>query len=145
MLERGNMLKALQAVEANHGAAGIDGMEVGQLRGYLRKQWAEIKEQILNGNYEPRPVRRVDIPKPGGGTRRLGIPTVTDRMRKLIALGLDRGHARERAFNGHGPWWNAGASHLNAALPTACFRRMGLISLMEAVHWFTWLREQRSL
>jgi len=76
MLERGNMLKALQAVEANRGAAGVDGMEVEQLRGHLKEHWAEIKEQILNGSYEPRPVRRVDIPKAGGGTRMLGIPTV---------------------------------------------------------------------
>jgi len=420
MLERGNLLKALQAVEANRGAAGMDGMEVSQLRNYLRERWVEIREQILKGSYEPRPVRRVDIPKPGGGTRMLGIPTVLDRfiqqaihqilsplweegfsahsygfrpgrsaaqavkaaqghihsgkrwvvdldlekffdrvnhdelmarvarkvkdrrvlklirrylgsgimqqglveprsegtpqggplspllsnillddldkelekrghrfcryaddcnvyvgsrraggrvmeslsrflreklkltvnpkksavdrpwkrkflgfsvtahrecrvrvapqaverfkeamrekfragrgrnlrafleslkpklrgwasyfsvaetrrvfedldqwlrrklrcmewrkwkkprtrMRKLIALGLDRGRARESAFNGHGPWWNAGASHMNVALPTAYFRRTGLISLLEEVQWFTALREQRSL
>ena len=80
MLERGNLLKALQAVEANRGAAGVDGMEVEQLRRHLREHWAEIKEQILKGSYEPRPVRRVDIPKPGGGTRMLGIPTVLDRL-----------------------------------------------------------------
>lgn len=80
MLERGNMLKALQAVEANQGAAGVDGLEVGQLRNYLRKHWAGIKEQLLKGTYEPKPVRRVDIPKPGGGMRMLGIPTVTDRL-----------------------------------------------------------------
>jgi RNA-directed DNA polymerase len=80
MLERGNMLKALQAVEANRGAAGVDGMEVKQLREFLQEHWAEIKEQILSGTYEPRPVRRVDIPKPGGGTRMLGIPTVLDRL-----------------------------------------------------------------
>src|SRR5215213_9673374 len=67
MLERGNMLKALQAVEANQGAAGVDGMEVSQLREYLRARWAAIKEQLLTGKYEPRPVRRVDIPKAGGG------------------------------------------------------------------------------
>lgn len=80
MLERGNLLKALQAVEANQGAAGVDGMEVSQLRSQLRDRWAGIREQILNGTYEPRPVRRVDIPKPGGGTRMLGIPTVMDRF-----------------------------------------------------------------
>lgn len=80
MLERGNMLRAMQAVIANGGAAGVDGMEVGELRDYLLKQWAGLKEQILNGTYEPRPVRRVDIPKPGGGTRMLGIPTVVDRL-----------------------------------------------------------------
>jgi len=80
MFERGNLLKALQAVEANQGAAGSDGLEVGQLRNHLRAHWQEIKEQILSGTYEPRPVRRVDIPKPGGGTRMLGIPTVLDRF-----------------------------------------------------------------
>lgn len=80
MLERGNMLRALQAVESNDGAAGVDGMEVGQLRRYLQEQWARIREQILNGSYKPRPVRRVDIPKAGGGTRMLGIPTVIDRL-----------------------------------------------------------------
>ena len=80
MLERGNMLRALQAVEANRGAAGIDGMEVSQLRNHLRTHWARTKEQLLKGTYEPKPVRRVDIPKPGGGTRMLGIPTVMDRL-----------------------------------------------------------------
>jgi len=80
MLERGNMLRALQAVERNQGAAGVDGMEVKRLRGYLQAHWAQIKEQLLQGTYQPRPVRRVDIPKPGGGTRMLGIPTVLDRL-----------------------------------------------------------------
>jgi RNA-directed DNA polymerase len=80
MLGRENMLKALRAVETNRGAGGIDGMEVGQLRGYLKEHWAGIKERLLTGGYEPRPVRRVDIPKPGGGTRMLGIPTVLDRL-----------------------------------------------------------------
>ena len=67
------------------------------------------------------------------------------RMRKLIALGQDRERARESAFNGRGPWWNAGASHLNQALPTSYFRRLGFISLLEEVQWCTTLREQRSL
>lgn len=80
MLERGNLLKALQAVERNGGAAGVDGLEVKQLRSYLREHWSSIKEQVLNATYQPRPVRRVDIPKPGGGTRMLGIPTVLDRL-----------------------------------------------------------------
>lgn len=80
MLERGNLLRALQAVEANAGAAGVDGMETSQLRRYLWEHWDRIKEQILKGSYEPHPVRRVDIPKAGGGTRMLGIPTVLDRF-----------------------------------------------------------------
>ena len=74
------MLKALRAVETNRGAGGIDGMEVGQLRGFLKEHWAGIKERLLIGSYEPQPVRRVDIPKPGGGKRMLGIPTVLDRL-----------------------------------------------------------------
>jgi RNA-directed DNA polymerase len=80
MLERGNLLRALQAVERNRGAAGVDGMETSQWRGHLRENGSRIKEQILSGSYEPRPVRRVDIPKAGGGTRMLGIPTVLDRF-----------------------------------------------------------------
>jgi RNA-directed DNA polymerase len=80
MLERGNLLRALQAVEANRGAAGVDGVEVWQLREHLREHWEGIKEQLLNGSYEPRAVRRVDIPKSGGGKRMLGIPTVQDRL-----------------------------------------------------------------
>ena len=66
------------------------------------------------------------------------------RMRKLTALGLERGRARESAFNGRGPWWNAGASHMNAVLPTACLRKLGLISVLDEVIWFTTLREQRA-
>jgi group II intron reverse transcriptase/maturase len=80
MLERGNLIRALQAVERNAGAAGVDGMETKQLRRHLFEHWDRIKEQILHGSYEPRPVRRVDIPKAGGGTRMLGIPTVLDRF-----------------------------------------------------------------
>lgn len=79
MLKGGNILSALEAVERNGGAAGMDGMQTEQLRPYLRERWATIKEQLLNGTYRPRPVLRVDIPKPGGGTRMLGIPTVLDR------------------------------------------------------------------
>lgn len=80
VVSRENMLLALHAVERNQGAAGVDGMTTGQLRGHLREQWEQIKAQLLEGNYQPQPVRRVDIPKPGGGTRMLGIPTVMDRL-----------------------------------------------------------------
>ena len=67
------------------------------------------------------------------------------RWQRLIAMGLDRERARSSAFNGRGPWWNAGASHMNAALPTSYFRKLGLISLMEEVNWQTLLRQERSL
>jgi group II intron reverse transcriptase/maturase len=80
VVSRENMLRALRAVERNHGAAGVDGMTTGQLRGCLRQQWEQMKAQLLAGHYQPSLVRRVDIPKPGGGTRMLGIPTVLDRL-----------------------------------------------------------------
>src|SRR5437763_14327457 len=78
--ERENLKAALQQVKANKGSAGIDRMTVGQLDDYLKQQWPVIREQLLNGTYEPKPVRRVEIPKPDGGVRKLGIPTVLDRL-----------------------------------------------------------------
>jgi len=80
VVERENMKQALKRVEQNRGVAGADGMEVGALRLYLRKNWAEIKEELLEGTYKPKPVKRVEIPKLGGGKRALGIPTVLDRL-----------------------------------------------------------------
>jgi group II intron reverse transcriptase/maturase len=80
VVSRENMLLALHAVERNRGAAGVDGMTTGQLRDHLRQRWEQIKAHLLEGSYQPQPVRRVDIPKPGGGTRMLGIPTVMDRL-----------------------------------------------------------------
>jgi RNA-directed DNA polymerase len=78
--ERENLKEALRQVKANKGSAGIDRMTVGQLSDYLKQHWPVIREQLLNGTYEPRPVRRVEIPKPDGGVRKLGIPTVLDRF-----------------------------------------------------------------
>src|SRR3954452_819491 len=78
--ERENLKEALRQGEANKSSAGIDRMTVGQLSDYLKQYWPEIREQLLNGIYEPKPVRRVEIPKPDGGVRKLGIPTVLDRL-----------------------------------------------------------------
>jgi RNA-directed DNA polymerase len=78
--ERDNCLQALKRVKSNKGSAGIDGMTVEQLPSYLKEHWPTIREQLLNGAYKPQPVRRVAIPKPDGGVRNLGIPTVLDRM-----------------------------------------------------------------
>lgn len=81
VVERSNMTKALHRVERNGGSAGVDGMTVGALRAYLKEQWPKIKEELLADNYKPKPVRRVEIPKPEGkGMRKLGIPTVVDRL-----------------------------------------------------------------
>src|SRR6266481_710415 len=78
--ERENLRAALKRVRANRGSPGIDGMTVGALPGYLVQHWPVIREQLLSGTYEPKPVKRVEIPKPDGGVRKLGIPTVLDRF-----------------------------------------------------------------
>jgi len=80
VLNRANLQRALKQVRQNKGAPGIDGMTVDELPEYLRDHWLEIRAQLETGRYEPRPVKRVDIPKPDGKTRPLGIPTVLDRF-----------------------------------------------------------------
>jgi RNA-directed DNA polymerase len=75
--EAGNLRKALQQVRANKGAPGVDGMTVEELAEYFGRNEAELRGQLLEGAYRPQPVRRVEIPKPDGGMRRLGIPTVS--------------------------------------------------------------------
>src|SRR5580698_4233940 len=78
--ERRNCWQAYKRVKANKGSPGIDDMKVGELSGYLKQHWPSIREQLLRGTYQPQPVRRVEIPKPDGGVRKLGIPTVLDRF-----------------------------------------------------------------
>jgi RNA-directed DNA polymerase len=80
VVERENLKQALAQVKRNKGAAGIDGMSVGDLSAYLKEHWPTIRAQLLDGTYKPQPVRRVGIPKASGGTRPLGIPTVLDRF-----------------------------------------------------------------
>ncbi|WP_261628330.1 reverse transcriptase domain-containing protein [Escherichia coli] len=74
------MVEAWKRVKANKGSAGAVGLTIGQTVEHLRTRWPYIREALLNGTYRPQPVRRVEIPKPTGGTRELGIPTVTDRL-----------------------------------------------------------------
>src|SRR5437016_6210312 len=78
--ERENRRKALKRVRANQGNPGIDGMTVDELPGYLEQHWPAMREQLLSGTYKPKPVLRVEIDKPDGGVRKLGIPTVVDRL-----------------------------------------------------------------
>lgn len=80
VLSRENMLKAHKKVIGNQGAPGIDGMKVEELWLYCKENWSKIKEDIINGRYMPIPVKKVEIPKPGGGLRGLGIPCVIDRL-----------------------------------------------------------------
>src|SRR6266568_1890014 len=80
IVSRGNMMAAYSRVVSNKGAPGVDEMPVTALKGYLQEEWSRIKEELLAGAYHPLPVKKVEIPKPGGGTRMLGIPTVLDRL-----------------------------------------------------------------
>ncbi len=80
VVERQNMRAAYQQVKRNAGVPGIDGMSVEELGPYVREERQRIMEALLGGRYEPQPVKRVEIPKPGGGVRRLGSPTVVDRL-----------------------------------------------------------------
>jgi len=84
--EKENLKEALRRVKANAGAAGVDGMTVKKLPDFLRENWPRLKEQLLTGTYRPQPVKRVEIPKAGGGTRKLGIPTVVDRFVQQAVL-----------------------------------------------------------
>src|SRR5699024_2082978 len=80
ILSRENLLLALERVEKNKGSHGVDKMPVESLREYFVVHWHTLKGEILAGTYIPNPVRRVEIPKPNGGVRKLGIPTVIDRL-----------------------------------------------------------------
>jgi RNA-directed DNA polymerase len=78
--ERENCRQAMARVKANKGSAGVDGITVHELPEFLKQHWPAIREQLLSGTYKPQPVKRVEIPKPDGGVRRLGIPAVMDRF-----------------------------------------------------------------
>ena len=86
IVERGNLLRALKRVERNQGSPGVDGLTVEELPAYLREHWRVIREQLLTGRYQPSTVRQCEIPKPGGGMRQLGIPTVLDRFIQQAVL-----------------------------------------------------------
>jgi RNA-directed DNA polymerase len=80
MLSRANMQQAWKRVKANQGAPGVDDMAIDQFPAFARNKWPEIRQSLLAGTYQPKPVKRVEIAKPTGGTRPLGIPTVLDRL-----------------------------------------------------------------
>jgi RNA-directed DNA polymerase len=107
--ERENLKEALRQVKANKGSSGVDGMTVVALSDYLRQHWPAIREQLLNGTYEPKPVRRVEIPKPDGGVRKLGIPTVLDRfIQQAVMQVLQR--RWDRTFSDHSYGFRPGRS-----------------------------------
>ena len=83
---RENLIKAFEQVQANKGSPGVDGLTVEELRDFLKQHWSAIRDQLLSGTYKPQPVKRVEIPKPDGGVRKLGIPTVLDRFIQQAVL-----------------------------------------------------------
>ena len=98
--ERENCKQALKRVKANKGSPGVDGMTVQALPGFLQQHWPAIREQLLSGTYKPQPVKRVEIPKPDGGVRKLGIPTVLDRfIQQAVMQVLQR--RWDRTFSDH--------------------------------------------
>lgn len=98
--QRDNLKKALKQVQANKGSAGVDGMTVKELPGYLKKHWTSLRDHLLQGTYQPKPVKRVEIPKPDGGARKLGIPTVVDRFIQQALLQVLQGKW-DRTFSRH--------------------------------------------
>jgi len=107
--ERENLKAALRKVKANKGSPGVDGMTVIGIKDYLKQHWPAIREQLLNGTYEPKPVRRVEIPKPDGGVRKLGIPSVLDRfIQQAVMQVLQR--RWDRTFSDHSYGFRPGRS-----------------------------------
>ena len=107
--ERENLKEALRRVKANKGSAGIDRMTVDGIADYLKQHWPAIREQLLSGTYQPKPVRRVEIPKPDGGVRKLGIPTVLDRfIQQAVMQVLQR--QWDRTFSDHSYGFRPGRS-----------------------------------
>jgi RNA-directed DNA polymerase len=106
---RENCKQALKRVKANKGSPGVDGMTVYDLPGYLKQRWPAIREQLLSGTYKPQPVKRVEIPKPDGGVRKLGIPTVLDRFVQQAVMQVLQSRW-DRTFSNHSYGFRPGRS-----------------------------------
>ena len=104
-----NLRRALKQVQGNKGSAGIDGMTVGQLAGYLKAHWPVIRQRLLEGTYKPQAVKRVEIPKPDGGVRKLGIPTVLDRFIQQAVMQVLQ-EQWDRTFSRHSYGFRPGRS-----------------------------------
>lgn len=127
VLDRANLFAALKRVTQNKGSAGIDGMSLEELPTYLKRHWPRLRQELLEGHYKPQPVKRVTIPKPGGGERHLGIPTVLDRLIQQALLQVIQ------------PEWDRSFSHSsfgfrpNRSAHQAIAQAQGLIK--EGSHW----------
>ena len=84
--DRENLQSAWKRVQRNQGGPGVDGMSIDDAKDYLREHWPSIRSRLLDGTYQPQPVKRVEIPKPDGGVRKLGVPCVVDRLIQQAVL-----------------------------------------------------------
>jgi RNA-directed DNA polymerase len=107
--ERENLVRAWQRVRDNKGAPGVDGMTIDDAKGFLREHWPGIRSQLLAGTYQPQPVRRVEIPKPDGGVRKLGVPCVVDRLIQQALLQVLQ-KRWDRTFSEHSYGFRPGRS-----------------------------------
>ena len=137
-----NYGKALQAVVANQGGPGIDGMRTEELKAHLAKHWPKIQSKLLAGTYTPSPVRRVEIPKPNGGKRMLGIPTVMDRFIQQMLLQAMT-PIWEPMFSEHSYGFRPGRSAQDAVRAAQEYARTGkdwvvdldITKFFDHVHW----------
>ncbi len=124
LVDHENMTKALRRVEKNHGSPGVDNMTTEELLPYLHVHWAEIKVQLLNGNYRPKPVKQVEISKSNGGKRLLGIPTVLDRLiQQAIHQLLDPIFDPDFSANSYG--FRKGRSPIDAVKQAQSYQKSG--------------------
>ncbi len=124
VLARENLLRAFKQVRANKGAAGVDGLDIDQTSRMLRTAWPVIRDRLLKGTYRPGPVRRVMIPKPGGGERQLGIPTVLDRLIQQALLQVLQ-PILDPTFSQHSYGFRPGKSAHDAVLAAQSFVQSG--------------------
>ena len=120
-----NLRRALKRVRANKGAAGVDGLDINQTSRHLASAWPDIREQLLSGTYRPSPVRRVTIPKPDGGERELGIPTVTDRLIQQALLQMLQ-PILDPTFSEHSYGFRPGRRAHDAVLAAQAYVQSGL-------------------
>jgi RNA-directed DNA polymerase len=107
--DRENLVRAWKRVRQNKGSPGVDGMTVDDAKGYLREHWPSIRSQLLEGTYQPQPVKRVEIPKPDGGVRKLGVPCVVDRLIQQALLQVLQ-KRWDRTFSEHSYGFRPGRS-----------------------------------